>query len=302
MKKSAFSFIIGASLSILLLSSFHWLPSQSLVRKKNYTDNFSEKHPSEKLGYCYTQNKTFQHGERITYKLFYKLKFIWLPAGEVVFSVNDNMDGTLHLSAKGRTYKSYEWFFKVRNSYECDIDKSSLLPTNSLRKIREGKNRRLFERVNFDQRHKKAVSQYGCSEEKAQESTIELEDCMHDLLSVLYYTRNIDLNGQQPGSKFPINVFMDQEVKSLNLIYKGKENRKRIKGRGRFNTIRFTPESIPGRLFEKEKNKGKKMDVWVSDDQNRLPLLIRTPLAGGQIKAVLKKHEGLRYDLTSKVK
>lgn len=301
MKKSIFSLLSGGTLLIIILTSFSWVsPKQGSSPSHSIAPSATD-HPALDWGRCYTENKTFQDGEKITYKLYYK-KIIWIPAGEVVFSVKDNHDGTLHLSAKGRTYKSYEWFFKVRNSYECTIDKASLLPNNSLRQIQEGKHRRLYEKVNFDQDNRQAVSQLGCSMEQAKTNEIALEDCMHDLLSVLYYTRNINLDQQTVGARFPIKVFMDQNVHSLNLVYKGKKERKKIKGNGRFNTIHFRPESVPGRLFEKEKDKGKKMDIWVSDDENRLPLMIKTPLAGGQIKAILKTHEGLRHELKAKVK
>ncbi|MEM9819684.1 MAG: DUF3108 domain-containing protein [Bacteroidota bacterium] len=302
MKKSKFRLLFGAVSVVIVLSSFDWIsPLQENIHSHPYA--LSEGHYfKNSLGKCYAENKTFKDGERLTYKLFYKLKFLWIPAGEVIFEVTDNQDGTLHLSAKGRTYRSYEWFFKVRNSYECTIDKETLLPNHSLRKIREGKNRRVYENVIFDQEDQKAISQYGRSEETAKENQTLTQDCIHDLLSVLYYTRNINLEQQVEGSKFPIKVFMDQKVQSLNLIYHGKEKRKKIKGRGRFNTIHFRPESMPGPLFDKAKDKGKAMNIWVSDDQNRLPLMIRTPLAGGQIKAILKKYEGLRYELSAKVK
>lgn len=297
MNKRALSFTSTVCL-VLVLTSFTGAPQATKRSTSNVVASSVNTMNESNPGFCSAENKTFQQGERITYKLFYKLKFIWVPAGEVVFSVTDNLDGSLHLSAEGQTYKSYEWFFKVRNSYQSDIDQQSLLPSHSLRKIKEGKHRSLYEKVIFDQSKKTASSNFGCSKEKADSMSIDVQDCMHDLLSVLYYTRNIDLKNQAIGSKFPINVFMDQQVHSLNIIYKGKENRKRIKGRGRFNTIHYSPESMPGELFDKKA----KMDIWVSDDQNRIPLLIRTPLAGSQIKAVLKKHEGLRHELTSKVK
>ena len=46
---------------------------------------------------------------------------MWLSAGEVTFKVND-MGSQYHVAVAGRTYKSYEWFFKVRDYYDTYID------------------------------------------------------------------------------------------------------------------------------------------------------------------------------------
>ena len=65
-----------------------------------------------------------------------------------------------------------------------------------------------------------------------------------------------------------------------------------------FKTIKFTPEVIAGQVFDEDTE----MNVWVTDDQNRIPLLIESPVAVGSVKAVLKNYKGLRYDMTAKVK
>ena len=36
------------------------------------------------------------------------------------------------------------------------------------------------------------------------------------------------------------------------------------------------------------------MNIWVTDDKNKVPLLIETPISIGSLKAVLKSYSGLR--------
>ena len=67
---------------------------------------------------------------------------------------------------------------------------------------------------------------------------------------------------------------------------------------GRYKTLKFQPEVIAGNVF----NEGSKMSVWVSDDQNRIPVLIESPVSVGSVKMVLKKYWGLKYDFEAKVK
>ena len=243
---------------------------------------------------CFMENKTFQGGEEITYKLYYNWGIMWLSAGEVTFKVND-MGSQYHVAVAGRTYKSYEWFFKVRDYYDTYIDKNSLLPKTSIRDVSEGKYK-LYDEVVFDQENKKASSLRGNTREDATKKEYNLGECMHDMLSVIYYSRNIDFESYNEGEEFPVKIFMDKEVWPLNVKYKGKQSRKKVKGKGRFNTIKFSPQVVSGRVFKE----GEEMMVYVSDDKNRIPLLIESPVSVGSVKAVLKSYKGLKYDMTAK--
>jgi len=243
---------------------------------------------------CFMENKTFQGGEEITYKLYYNWGIMWLSAGEVTFKVND-MGSQYHVAVAGRTYKSYEWFFKVRDYYDTYIDKNSLLPKTAIRNVREGKYR-LYDEITFDQENKKASSLRGKTKDVATKKNYNLGECMHDMLSVIYYSRNIDFESYKEGEEFPVKIFMDKEVWPLNVKYKGKQSRKKVKGKGRFNTIKFSPQVVSGRVFKE----GEEMMVYVSDDKNRIPLLIESPVSVGSVKAVLKNYKGLKYNMTAK--
>lgn len=251
-------------------------------------------HLVQEVSPCSIYNQSFQHGETITYKLYYNWNFVWLAAGEVTFRVREK-DDQYHLSAYGSTYKSYEWFYKVRDKYDTYVDKKTLLPVISIRDVQEGKYR-LYDKVTFDQGRAKAYSMRGKSKETAEMSEYNIDNCMHDILSIIYYTRNIEFGDYQSGAKIPVKIFMDKEVWPLKVEYQGKEENVKVKGLGRFNTIRFSPEVISGYVFGEG---GAAMNVWASDDKNKIPLIIESPVSVGSVKAVLKEYNGLRYDLSS---
>ena len=73
--------------------------------------------------------------------------------------------------------------------------------------------------------------------------------------------------------------------------------KKKIKKLGKFKTIKVVPELIVGEVFKE----GDKMNIWVSDDENRVPLMIESPISVGSVKAVLKSYDGLRYPLKAKL-
>ncbi len=252
---------------------------------------------AEQISYepCRMENNTFEDGEEIVYKLYYNWNFVWLAAGEVTFKVKD-LGNKYHLSAHGRTYKSYEWFFTVRDYYDTYIDKETLLPYISIRNVREG-GYRLYDAVTFDPNRNVAISNRGKSREVAKPTEYSVDNCMHDILSIIYYTRNIDFNHLNEGAQLPIKIFMDKETWPLKVKYKGKESGKKIKGHGKFRTHRFTPEVIVGDVFKEDSQ----MSVWVSDDQNKIPLLIESPVSVGSVKVVLKSYKGLKYDFDAQI-
>jgi len=244
---------------------------------------------------CSTENRTFASGEKIVYKLYYNWNFVWIPAGEVVFRVADS-GSQYHISADGRTYKSYEWFYKIRDEYDTFIDKETLLPLVSEKELNEG-NYTLYDKTIFHQNKGKAVTTRGRTREEVETKEYPIDQCMHDMLSIVYYSRNLDFDQMKVGQQFPIKIFMDTETYPLKVKYLGKEKEKKIKGLGDFNTIQFSPQVIAGEIFKEDDQ----MQIWVSDDANRVPLLIESPVSVGSIKAVLKEYDGLKYEMTAKV-
>lgn len=250
---------------------------------------------SEVYDPCEINNWTFTGGEEITYKIFYNWNFVWLPAGEAVFKVTDEGD-QYHLSVKGRTYSSYEWFFKVRDNYDTYIDKKTLLPKTAIRQVEEG-SYRLYEKMVFDQERGKVTSYRGNTSSDAKKREFKLTECMHDLISVIYHTRNFEYEKFNKGQEFPIKIFMDTEVWPLKVRYKGRYKNLTVKGMGKYKAFKFSPDVISGEVFKE----GTHMDIWVSDDSNRIPIYIESPVSVGSVKIVLKDFKGLKHPFSAKI-
>jgi hypothetical protein len=120
---------------------------------------------------------------------------------------------------------------------------------------------------------------------------ITLPECTHDLLSVLYFMRNINVSQHRPGDLIPTRILFDETIYPIKVRYEGKHDRFEIKDLGTFNTIKVVPDLVTGNIFKD----GNRMQVWVTNDGNKLPLLIESPLSVGSAKAVLKSWSGTRY-------
>lgn len=245
---------------------------------------------------CQNANNTFQSGEKLTYKIYYNWNFVWLSAGEVTFTVSEEGQ-QYHYKARGKTYDSYEWFFTVKDEYNSWVDKNTLLPNYSERDINEGKYN-IFEKISFNQGGRKTTV-WRAPKRGQQETKTEhaINNCVHDVLSSLYFLRNVDFASQAVGYTVPFTIFMDQAEYPLRMRYQGKDARKKVHGMGRYKTLRFQPDVIAGSVF----NEDAKMTVWVSDDANRIPVLIESPVSVGSVKMVLKSYWGLKYDFGAKV-
>jgi hypothetical protein len=238
---------------------------------------------------CGQENGAFLPGEEIVYKIYYNLSPLWIAAGEVIFRVDD-AGKDYKLSARAYTYKSYEWFYRGHYTFESRVDKKSLMPNLFLRTIEEKKYSR-YNKFVFDQNSHKVSAWQGKTAREAEYTEIPVSACMHDMMSIMYYVRNMNFNNLKVGQSVPIQVFLEEEY-PLKMRVLAKNEEERIRGLGKQKTHVFSPEVIAGDIF----NEDTQMKIWVSADQNKVPLLIESPVRVGKIKAVLQSYKGLRYD------
>ncbi|MBK8502070.1 MAG: DUF3108 domain-containing protein [Saprospiraceae bacterium] len=239
--------------------------------------------------FCSATNSVFATGERIVYKIFYNWGFVWIAAGEVVFTVSENQE-QYHLAAAGRTYKSYDWVFKVRDYFDSYVDKETLRPERTIRQVLEG-NYTLYDDVTFKHHQSVAISKKGKSIDKLSTDQISLNNCTHDILSSIYMMRNLDFTQKKEGTRLPMNIYLDRKIYSLDVVYAGKDETKRVKGLGKCKTLLFRPQLVVGNVFKD--NDG--MKIWVSDDDNRIPLMIESPISVGSVKVILSDYSGLKF-------
>jgi hypothetical protein len=248
----------------------------------------------QRVDLCNLANDAFAGGENLVYKVYYNLGFVWIPAGEVTFKAKENQEH-YEFIAEGKTYKNYESIFKVNDYFYTKVDKKSMLPQNFVRIVEEG-NYRVYDSIRFHHDVNKAMIFHGPSKSKTKISTLQTQGCTQDLMSNLYMLRNAETDEFKKGDAIETKMIFDKEIHPIRITYSGKE-RKEIKRFGKFNTLKFHPEVVAGNVFKE----GDQMTVWVSDDNNRLPLMIESPVSVGSVKVVLKNYKGLRHELLSKI-
>ncbi len=239
--------------------------------------------------FCSIRNTAFSPGEKITLKVYYSVIGLYVDAGTATFTTSlENYNGTpvYHSVGEGWSNSAYDWIFKVRDRYESYYDTATFKPYRFIRNIEEGHYKK-HENASFNYENKTIVTNT---------KVIQSQECVQDVISAVFYARNIDFDKYKVNDKIYLTLYLDDELHPMYVRYMGRET---IKTRyGKFKAIKFKPLLIKGTMFEG----GEKMTVWVSDDGNRLPLRIESEIVVGSVKVDMMGYRNLRYPLTSMVK
>lgn len=231
------------------------------------------------------QEDAYDVGEWFKFRIHYG----FVNAGYATLEVKDavyNNKKTFHVVGKGFTTGMSRFFFKVEDVYESYIEKASGNPLRFVRKINEGgyiKNQEGF----FNQSSNSVlVKDYKNRNEK----TFVTPQDTQDILSAFYYLRNYpNIDKINPGESIAINMFIDDETTKFKLKFVGRED---ITTKfGVVSSMVFKPLVQSGRVFKEKES----LTVWISDDDNRLPIRIKADLAVGSIKADLDAFKGLNH-------
>lgn len=234
---------------------------------------------------CKPQIWSFQAGEELYYDIFYNWGFIWVDAGKVEFkSRKEIMDGrdVFHFSGTGTSLPKHDWFFKVRDYFQSWAELSDLMPIKHIRNTSEGKYK-ADEKYWFDMEKGKIYSDVSTSKKPRKLDTITNPGCIFDVMTAVYYARTINLNNYKQNQKIPLSMIIDNEIYPLYGRYLGKESIT-TREKKNINCLKFSIKLIEGTMFKG----GEDLHIWISDDVNRVPILIEAEVLVGSVKAYLK--------------
>ena len=238
---------------------------------------------------CTLPNTAFKAGEKVGFLVYYTAaNFINVSAGAGSFSTTlEKLNGkdVYHIKGEGYTLPSYEKFYKAKDTYESYVDVESMLPLKFVRNVQEGDYKK-YQNVNFNRAANTAIS----------DAVFKISSCTHDVVSAVFWARNIDFNRLKVGDRVRISIFLDNENHDMYVRYLGKET---VKTKyGTFKTIKIKPTTIKGTIFTGDD----KMTVWVTDDANRVPIRIESPIIVGKVRIDMTSFDNLRNPMTALVK
>ncbi len=243
-------------------------------------------------------SNSFNTEEKDSYSIgeFFKLRIHYglINAGFATLEVKDaelNGKKMHHVIGKGYTTGMTKMMFKVVDNYESYFNKETNKPYVFIRNINEGgytKNQQGY----FNQNNNTVlVKDYKNKTEK----TFNVPENVQDIVSSFYYLRNHPkIDNLNIGESIVIDMFFDEETTKFKLKFVGREN---INSKfGEINCMVFKPLVQAGRVFKEEES----LTVWISDDNNKIPIRVKASLAVGSIKADIDQYKGLKHPINFK--
>lgn len=232
------------------------------------------------------ENKAFNFGERLDYKVGYS----FITAGTGYFQVmpmSVNQNGRKSFDIRFRVYslESLKWIYQVDDAYRSVLDVEGIFPWMFQQRIREGKYKRDVS-ATFDQRNKKAYEK---------DKTYNVPPYVHDIVSAFYYVRTQNLKSMRNGHIFYLENFFDGKTNKLGVKIHKRETLK--VDAGTFKTIMIEPLVVDGGLFKSEGH----IYIWLTDDENKIPVKVSTKILIGDVFAELTKFSGLLNKATARI-
>ena len=244
------------------------------------------------------QFPVFKDGEKIMYSAVYNWGFIWINAGIVEFNVNDTVfkgKEVYHFDSYATSVPSYDWLFKVRDHFQSFARKDNLAPLYFSRNTYEG-GYAVNNRFTFNYKDSLIYTQTENSDRPYSEDTLEMTKDIYDVISGVYQIRNLDFDKYKINDTIPVRMIIDNEIFDLYVRYLGREILKTHDKR-KFKTIKFSALLIEGTIFKG----GEDLYVWVTDDLNRIPVLVEAKILIGSVKATLTGTDNLKFPLDSEI-
>ncbi len=234
------------------------------------------------------QNTAFTYGERLKYNVYYGI----INGGKAEFQVSNdpakvNNRNTYHIKVFGRSTGMVDVMFKVKDQFETYMDEEALIPWKATKNVREG-NYKMIDLVLFD--HERGVAS------SSQKGKVEIAERTQDVVSAIYYARSTDMTNAKPGDVFPVNFYMDGQNYRLRFKFVSREVLKT--DAGTFRTLKVKPQLLEGRVFKDSDA----LTLWVTDDENKVPIRAESEIFVGSIKMDLEAYSGLRSPMTAKLK
>lgn len=229
------------------------------------------------------KNQAYQSREELNYRVHYGA----LNAAVVQMSVSKllkiNNREAYNLKIEGQTINSFSWMFRVRDKFESWVDAKSHTPLRYAKTVRE------------DAYYHQDIAVYNHKEKwlKNKEGKISITEHTMDIAAAIYYMRTFDYKNKAIGHTFPMDIYIDNQLHKLSVKYVGKEEVDT--DLGKVSCIKLKPQLVVDRVFKDQDA----MTVWVSDDENHIPIRIQTDIYVGSLKVDLTSYKNLKNPFSS---
>lgn len=209
----------------------------------------------------------------------YILRFGFIKGGKATLVAERdklNKKLTIHYKMRGRTTGLVDKIYEVNDLYESWVDPETFLPVKSIRNVKEQKYR-FYDEVTYDHENDSIFSQ--------KSGRKKVPDKVNDLVSVFFYIRqNSYFDDLLAGKKVQIPVYHGDDLFLMELKFVGTKTINTNIGRKECYVV--SPVVPKGKLFKDSDD----LKIYITKDQNRLPIYAEFEMILGSLKCELESY------------
>jgi len=243
----------------------------------------------------------FQNGEELKYDIHYKYGLIVMKNGSATYRLTTttyNQKQVFKSSLRFRSSSFFDKIFKIRDTLDAYATVSGLKPLYHVRSVNEG-NYSFREEITIN-KHQPSYTEANIKRIRGENITVDtlirIQNAGYDLLNIFLFARSLDYSRMKLNDSYNVSLFMGKNKLNVVVRYEGQsviEKSKSLKYKALLLSIDVADE-----VFVEST---KAMHVWISDDENHVPLKLRANLKIGAAEAYLVSYKNLKYPLTSEI-
>lgn len=231
--------------------------------------------------------KTFTDNEKLTYEAYYA----FVTGAKIILETKPaTLLGKDYINIKvyGYTTGLVDKIYKIKEEYQTWVDPSNnYLPAKAFENVHEGSSYSRYISLQFNHDNNTVVS--------SKSGSHSVPANCYDILGAAYKLRTIDMTKLTPGQTIRIETFFGEEPWPLVVAYKKTEVIK-VGKIGKVKCYEFVPVvEVSGTFSSKDA-----LHIWISADENKIPIRAQMDLMVGACKVDLIKYENLANDFSSK--
>jgi len=243
----------------------------------------------------------FQSGEELSLDIHYKYGLVMLKAGTANFKVVESSNNSVRSYQFTLDFKTNSFFdkiFKMRDTLSSQMTEN-FQPLYHKRLIHEG-NYHFSEEMFFK---RVGTKNYGVRVKRVSHEILRFDTILtsdricYDVLNLIPVICSLDFSQSESMKEETLIAFIGRDKIIVTVRNEGQsivEKNETLKYKTYKIALDFSDSN-----FNESKNA---IEIWVSDDKNRIPIKIRAKLRIGAAEVYLSSRKNLKYPLSSEIK
>ncbi|MDL2264880.1 DUF3108 domain-containing protein [Parabacteroides sp. OttesenSCG-928-G21] len=242
---------------------------------------------------CPRENNFFRSGEELSYDMYFNYGIIRSKAGSSSLKITDadyNGISGYKMTMLAQTSGLAKSLFSLKDTISCYTTKT-IVPLAYVKHALESGDYTI-ETAEYDYSMSDSVRMHVKRERNGVlrfDEVLSSAHCMYEMMSIVYYARTLDYASMKNGDIQTVSFLSGRNMMNMDIEYRGTT---KIKANDKQEYICHI---LVLNLHEDSafENKKEAMKVYLSADNNRIPVRIDSQLKIGGTKVVLKEAKGL---------